>query len=164
MLLFKNIRKWGRKDFDPPLSTEKESFRKLAELEADHDLQKPIQQFLCDVHEEAHRPPCEKSNNEHLTYADDRILDAIDKISCQNKRIVALQTKTAYEATKTTNWMILMTIVIAFLTFILTIDTLIKYFSYEDRRIHLRFPKNSTGKDTKSNVCTTYCHTTHSNN
>ncbi len=140
MLIFKKIRNWERKDFDPPLNTTQQEDRKLAEKEADHDLQKPIQQFLCDVHEESNRPPCKKSDNPQLTYADDRILDAIDKISCQNKRIVALQTVTAYETSKAANWMMLMTFAILILTAVLVIDISPKYISYDDNGIHFNSP------------------------
>jgi len=45
---------WVRKGFDEkPLNEKKEKFRKIAEKETNQDLQKPIQQLICDVHEEA---------------------------------------------------------------------------------------------------------------
>jgi len=133
---FKNIRNWKRLDFDPPLDIDKQIRRNKAKEDSDHDLQKPLQQFLCDVHEEANRPPCEKSNNTQLTYADDRILDAIDKLSCENKRMVALQTVTAYETSRMTKWMIFLTVIIIVLTFFLCIDVIGKHFSYDCTGLH----------------------------
>lgn len=119
MWLSKSIRNWKRKDFDPPLNNATQIRRNKAEKEADHDLQKPVQQFLCDVHEEADRPPCEKSANAQLTYAEDRILDAIDKLSCENKRMVALQTVTAFATNKTAQLLTRLTVILVVLTFLL---------------------------------------------
>lgn len=128
---FKKIRKWKRVDFDPPPNEQAQAHRNKAEEDADHDLQKPVQQFLCDVHEEANRPPCEKSKNQRLTYAEDRILDAIDKLSCENKRMVALQTVTAYAANRTAWCLIFLTIILVILTFFL----IRPYFSFNSSEL-----------------------------
>jgi len=126
---FRNIRKWKRANFDPPPDAAQQMRRKEVEKITDHDLQKPIQQFLCDVHEEANRPPCEKSTNQQLTYAEDRILDAIDKLSCENKRMVALQTVTAFSSARMTKWIIALTLMLVLLTIFLVVDTVYKYVS-----------------------------------
>lgn len=55
----KDFTSWERINLDPPgqapLTTEQKNIRELAEAETNRDLKKPIQQLLCDVHEEVHQ-------------------------------------------------------------------------------------------------------------
>jgi hypothetical protein len=101
------------------------------------------------VHEEADRPPCEKSNNPQLTYADDRILDAIDKLSCENKRLVALQTVTAYQTARTARWIMILTFVLVILTFLLVADVSFDASGFHWRKSTREQEFNST---TNSNI------------
>ena len=87
---FKSITNWERKDFDV-LKPEDAANRKLAETATLHDLQKPIQQLLCDAHEEAQR----------------------GSTAGTQKRMVALLTVTAYEASLINWWIKALTFVIA---------------------------------------------------
>lgn len=144
---FRNIVNWKRVDFDPPLDKDKQIRRNKAKEDADHDLRKPVQQFLCDVHEEANRPPCEKSTNKQLTYAEDRILDAIDKLSCENKRIVALQTVTAHASARTANWIKWLTFVLVILTLFLVAQNV----SFDANGLHWGKSIGEQGRNNKSN-------------
>ena len=93
---FKSITEWKRNSFDIPKPEDAEN-RKLAETATLHDLQKPIQQLLCDAHEEAQR----------------------GSIVGVNKRMVALLTVTAHEQKLTNFWLIVLTVIIALGTVIL---------------------------------------------
>jgi uncharacterized membrane protein YdfJ with MMPL/SSD domain len=95
---FKHITNWERKNFDTPKPENAEN-RKKAEEETLHDLQKEIQQLLCDAHEEAQR----------------------GSIVGVNKRMVALLTVTAFETRITNWWLKVLTIVITIGTVILVI-------------------------------------------
>jgi uncharacterized membrane protein YdfJ with MMPL/SSD domain len=106
---FKHITNWKRKDFDE-LKPEDVANRKLAETETSHDLQKEIQQLLCDAHEEAQR----------------------QSIVGVNKRMVALLTVTAYDTRITNWWLKVLTIIIAIGTVVLVIRELFPiYASWE---------------------------------
>jgi hypothetical protein len=88
------ITNWKRNDFSPNENPER---RKEAELETLHDLQKPIQQLLCDTHEEA--------------------LGGTQ--TGATKRMVALLAVTAYEQRRTNFWLIVLTVALVVGTFVL---------------------------------------------
>jgi hypothetical protein len=101
------IKKWKRLNFDesklPPL----DKVRERSEIETDRDLAKPIEQLLCDVHEEIH-------NNSG---------DQLGNIACAQKRMVSMMAKVAISNNRVGNLMLLLTIVITALTiaiFVLT--------------------------------------------
>jgi len=96
---FKRITDWKRTDFSPTPQGEELRKRQTAEVETLHDLQKPIQQLLCDAHEEA------------LT----------GSIVGVNKRMVALLAVTAYETRLTNWWLKALTVVIAIGTILLVL-------------------------------------------
>src|ERR1017187_6932798 len=96
---FAKITSWKRKDFTPPPSTEAEIKKRFeAETETSHDLEKDIQQLLCDAHEEFRNP------------------NQSDRLLGINKRMVALLAITAYEARRTNLRMTFLTIIILVLT------------------------------------------------
>jgi hypothetical protein len=99
----KKITTWQRRNFaednpDPAV-------RQAAELETLHDLQKPIQQLLCDAHEEA----------------------IAGTQAGVTKRMVALLAVTAYEQKITNFWLLALTIVIVIGTFALVCIALCPY-------------------------------------
>jgi hypothetical protein len=89
---------WKRKDF-PPYPPDW-PHRKKAEEETSRDLQKPIEQLLCDVHEELLTP--NRGPSETSLHA--------------NKRMVALIARAAIENRRSSAMMLVLTIVIAILT------------------------------------------------
>src|ERR1051326_330755 len=93
---FRKITNWNRLDFSP---NENPQVRQLAETETLHDLQKPIQQLLCDAHEEAIA-----GNPAGVT-----------------KRMTALLAVTAYEQRRTNFWLIVLTVALLIATAILVL-------------------------------------------
>ena len=85
--------KWKRNEFEPgTLSNDAERRRKWAERETGRDLQKPIQQLICDVHEEGSAP--NKSADERLLYMPSRMVSMMGRVALENeptsKRLVWL--------------------------------------------------------------------------
>lgn len=98
--------KWERKIFDEDI-LKNLSNRERAEIETNRDLDKPIEQLLCDVHEETHNPGGTELAN----------------IACAQKRMVSLMARVAISNDKVACQMKWLTAVIALLTlgiFILT--------------------------------------------
>lgn len=95
-------RKWKRKKYDLSILNGK-SNRERAEIETDRDLDKSIEQLVCDVHEETHR--------------DDR--DDLKNIAAAQKRMVSLMARVAMSNDKVSNRMLWLTIVIAILTLVM---------------------------------------------
>lgn len=93
---FKDIKDWDRVDFDGTLSDVRRKLREECETRTRHDLQKPVQQFICDVHEEADRETPEEPWP-NLTYGETRTLYALDSLARQNKRLTALLAVSAYQ-------------------------------------------------------------------
>jgi len=108
--MFENIRNWKRRDF--PTIDGNWMKRKVAEEETDRDLQKPVQQLLCDAHEEA-LDPIDPSN---LPLATAQLMKNLVGV---NKRMTSLMVVSAYENTKMTRWVIALTWVIVLQTCIL---------------------------------------------
>lgn len=76
--------KWTRKDFPaPPLNL---SLRERAELETERDLQKPIQQLVCDVHEEIINPLPPQHTNERLVGAQKRMVSMMGRVALEHER------------------------------------------------------------------------------
>jgi len=95
-------RKWKRKNYDEsklhhPLVLED------FELETDRDLDKPLEQLVCDVHEETNnkdRPP-------------------LENIAHAQKRMVSMMARIAKSNTILTKWIIILTVIIAIMTLIM---------------------------------------------
>lgn len=100
---------WTRMIFDEKV-LEGRSNRERAEIETDRDLIKPIQQLVCDVHEETHDPNKTEMQN----------------IACANKRMVSLMARIAMSNDRLSNkiywltfFMTIMTLAICIMTYVL---------------------------------------------
>ncbi len=91
------MRTWERIDFGPLPNG---SRRDQAEEETRRDLQKPLEQLLCDVHEESHDPG--RSQDENIGRA--------------LKRMVSMMARVAIENEKTSRQLLVLTWVLAILT------------------------------------------------
>jgi len=104
-------RNWKRMSFD-----EKKlgvlSVRERSEIETDRDLEKPIQQLVCNVHEETHN-----TNGQTL-----------DHIACAQKRIASLTARVAMANDKLTKKVVYLTWFVAIMTLVITIFTILLYF------------------------------------
>jgi hypothetical protein len=100
--------KWKRVDLESPgqisLSDADPERRKTAEEETNNDLRKPIQQLICDVHEEA---SASRSIEENLLHA--------------TKRMVSMMGRVALEHERSSKYLLKYTIVLAILTAVLLI-------------------------------------------
>jgi len=116
---FSSIRKWTRKDFpDADLSR---GVRCLAEVETDRDLQKPIQQLLCDVHEESLCPLPERAAGETDEHWNLRLaVLQLQRIIGAQKRMVSLQMVSAFQSSRTNALVMWLTVIIVLQTCILT--------------------------------------------
>ncbi|PYK98175.1 MAG: hypothetical protein DME19_13515 [Verrucomicrobia bacterium] len=119
------IRIWSRKDFpDPPPGL---SLRQLAELETDHDLQKPVQQLICDVHEECLNELPPKVQGESEQHWNERLVVLqLQRLIGAQKRMVSMMGRVALEHERTSNalvklsWVLVgMTAVLIWLTIVL---------------------------------------------
>src|SRR5688572_2806257 len=93
---FQNIRKWSRNNFPDPDQTK--GLRDLAEVETDRDLQKPVQQLLCDVHEESLNPLPPKAPSETDDHWNSRLVVLqLQRLIGAQKRMVSLQTVSTFQ-------------------------------------------------------------------
>jgi hypothetical protein len=113
---FQNIRNWTRKDFDES-DEEKKARRERARVETDHDLQKPVQQLLCDVHEESLAPVPTTSEGAAIVFQLQRLIGA-------QKRMVSLQTVSTFQTGRTNALVFWLTAIIVIQTFVLIYLTL----------------------------------------
>jgi hypothetical protein len=105
-------RKWIRKNFDENILNGL-SVRERSEIETERDLIKPVEQLVCDVHEETH--------NEDRT--------AMENLASAQKRMVSLMARVALSNDRVGTKMLWLTWAIAFLTLVivgLTVALLIK--------------------------------------
>jgi len=113
---FQNIRQWKRKDFaEDPDQTK--GLRHLAEIETDRDLQKPVQQLLCDVHEECLNPLPPRApgeTEEHWNEA--RMLLQLQRLVGAQKRMVSLQTVSTFQTSRMNALVVWLTVVIVLQT------------------------------------------------
>jgi len=115
---FQDIRKWSRKNFPDPDQTK--GLRHLAEVETDRDLQKPVQQLLCDVHEEALNPLPPKAPGETDDHWNLRLVVLqLQRLVGAQKRMVSLQTVSAFQTSRTNALVFWLTLIIVFQTFFL---------------------------------------------
>lgn len=108
---FQNIRNWTRKDFDEA-DEEKKARRERARIETDRDLQKPIQQLLCDVHEESLASVPATSEGAAIAFQLQRLIGA-------QKIMVSLQTVSTFQTGRTNALVAWLTVVLMLQTFAL---------------------------------------------
>jgi hypothetical protein len=108
---FQNIRRWSRKNFPDP--DQSKGLRHLGETETDRDLQKPVQQLLCDVHEECLNPLPPNDTNEKL------IILQLQRLVGAQKRMVSLQAVSAFQSSRTNALIFWLTLIIVIQTFFL---------------------------------------------
>jgi len=77
-------RGWERKNYDEG-KLDRLSPRRRAELETDRDLEKPVEQLVCDVHEETHDP--NRSPLENIAGAQKRMVSMMARVAISNQRI-----------------------------------------------------------------------------
>jgi hypothetical protein len=112
---FKNIRKWTRKNFPDPDTTK--GLRHLAEIETDRDLQKPVQQLMCDVHEESLNPlPAQAPGESDEHWYKERVLLQLQRLIGAHKRMVSLQAVSTFRMERTN-------ILVFWLTCLLVVQT-----------------------------------------
>ena len=108
----KDFTSWERINLDPPgqapLTTEQKNIRELAEAETNRDLKKPIQQLLCDVHEEVHQT--HRSVEENIIHANKRMVSMMARVALSNERYSGV-------LLKLTRILVALTIVLAVMTF-----------------------------------------------
>lgn len=100
--------KWKRKEFDEQV-LQSLSNRQRSEIETNRDLIKPLEQLLCDVHEETH---------------DEKRAD-LENIAGAQKRMVSLMARVAISNEKIDKQMSFLTWAICIMTLMLVILTLI---------------------------------------
>ncbi len=80
--------KWKRLDLEAPgevsLSKSDPARRKEAERQTNNDVRKPIQQLICDVHEEASTP--NRPVQENLLYATRRMVSMMGRVALAHER------------------------------------------------------------------------------
>lgn len=122
---FKNIRKWTRKDFTPPPTGIGAEWRKTAEIETGRDLQKPVQQLMCDVHEESLDPLPLKADGETDEHWNQRLaVLQLQRLIGAQKRMVSLQTVIAFENARTNSLVLWLTGIIVVQTSVLIFLTI----------------------------------------
>jgi hypothetical protein len=113
--------KWQRKKYDEtPLRRldyrKDEDRRRGAEMETDRDLAKPMEQLVCDVHEETHDP-----NRSELA-----------NLAGAQKRMVSMMARVAKSSDRASFWMIVLTFAIALMTAALLLFT---YWLWQDAKV-----------------------------
>lgn len=78
-------RHWKRKNYDEE-KLKALSPREQAELETDRDLDKSIEQLMCDVHEELHAPY--RSGIENIASAQKRMVSMMGRVALSNALVV----------------------------------------------------------------------------
>jgi hypothetical protein len=80
-----NWGKWKRTEHEPDSLSKDDAVRRIyAERETKRDLQKPIQQLICDVHEGMHDP--NKSPEERLLYMSGRTVSMMGRVALEHER------------------------------------------------------------------------------
>ena len=79
-------RKWVRKNFDENI-LHGLSVRERSEIETERDLIKPIEQLVCDVHEETHNE--NRTPIENLASAQKRMVSLMARVAISNDKVAA---------------------------------------------------------------------------
>jgi hypothetical protein len=77
-------RKWKRKLYDETKLAGL-SRREVSELETDRDMDKPVEQLVCDVHEETHDPG--RQPLENIAGAQKRMTSMLARLDLNNQRV-----------------------------------------------------------------------------
>ena len=101
-------KRWTRKNYRET-GLEHLDRRQRSELETNRDLDKPLEQLVCDVHEESHDPN----------------RDTLENIAGAQKRMVSMMARVAQPNDRATRWMITLTIAIAAMTGVLVVLTVL---------------------------------------
>lgn len=105
--------KWERLSFDEE-KLKSLSVRQQFEIEANRDLLKPIEQLVCDVHEETHNPA--RTELQNLTGAQKRMVSMMARIAISNDKLSSQMV--------VLNWLIaIMTLVILFFTILMCVKS-----------------------------------------
>lgn len=103
-------RKWKRKLYDeselPRLSR-----REASALETDRDMDKPVEQLVCDVHEETHDPTREPLHN--IAGAQKRMTSMLARVALSNQRVATV--------------MLLLTCVVTAMTFVMLVFVILTW-------------------------------------
>lgn len=91
--------------------------REAAALETDHDLQKEVQNLLCDVHEEALHPVISKEEWQQMDGVERRLQLALQKLMGTNKRLASLLAVSALETARLNSLLLWLTVFIILQTF-----------------------------------------------
>jgi hypothetical protein len=119
---------WRRKNFDPKLLHGRTE-RERAEMETNRDLSKPVEQLVCDFHDMAELVMDPKSPN--AANVNWFLIQA-------QKRMVSMMGRVALEHKRSSNWLVVLTWVVGFLTVALLAATilLLRVAHRTDERIH----------------------------
>ena len=101
---------WRRMNFGEEILKGK-SVRECSEIETGRDLIKPLEQLVCDVHEETH-------NRDRTELAN---------LAGAQKRMVSMMARLAQSNDRLTNQMVILAYFIAFMTLIILIYTALMY-------------------------------------
>jgi hypothetical protein len=122
---FRDIRNWIRVPFAEDRGS---PVRELAALETDHDLQKEVQNLLCDVHEEALDPIIRNEEWQQMPLPEKRLQLALQKLMGVNKRLASLLTVSALETSRLNSLLLWLTVAIILQTFVVIGVTLFTLF------------------------------------
>jgi len=101
---------WKRKSFDESILSSL-SNRERAEVETNRDLSKPIEQLLCDVHEETHNP--NRSPEENIASAQKRMVSLMARVAISSDKSATIMTCLTYAIVAMTFVLVVLTIVLA---------------------------------------------------
>ena len=102
-------RTWKRLSFDESTLANL-SDREKAEIETERDLVKPVEQLLCDVHEETHNP--NRSAQENFASAQKRMVSLMARVAISNERSVKIMTCLTWAIAIMTLAIVVLTIVL----------------------------------------------------
>jgi len=102
---------WERKDFGDQFGVPQA--REKATIETNQDLQKPIQQLLCDVHEQAQQPGVTPENRQIFVTV--RMMSMLARVGLEHERV-------SKKLVTLTTWLIILTIAIVVLTLFLILQ------------------------------------------
>lgn len=120
MCIFKDIRKWTRKDFTAHSISPDTDWRKISETETDRDLQKPVQQLICDVHEECLCPLPDKTQGETDEHWNQRLaVLQLQRLIGAQRRMVSMMGRVALEHERSSRLLVWLTVVLVVMTAVL---------------------------------------------
>jgi hypothetical protein len=126
----KDYTKWTRTNLElpgqPSVSDTDPARRKEAERQTNNDLQKPIQQLICDVHEESGTPTM--AMDQRLVQSHKRMVSMLGRVALEHEDVG----KEVVQLTRTlvvlTRWLVGFTVCLAILTIVLIIEGVVPLF------------------------------------